>query len=433
MPCSPRRARQLIDAGRVLKQLHNPWTIQLRDRSLDDGRTTVQPTEVRCTPGIRRTGIAVVALLASEERTLHQEEIQHRTDISTRLLERRSHRRRRRGTQWFRAPRFDNRRRKDQQLPPSLESIVSNQEHRIRRLARRTGAATVVLQTSKFDTQKVLDPTIRGKEYQQGPLYKTHLRRYIAEQWKHRCAYCRKTDWTDNTRFELEHVVPRSRNGPTNVGNLVWSCRPCNQAKGDSSLESFLEDNPDRSTAARRRKHLRPPLAAAGAMAWICQTLTRRLAARQLRVRTTTGADTAYRRKKLGVPKDHADDAACCRSRKPVTDLRRVERLKAVGHGRRKQIKGLPIGRYLAWRHMSPAERRKARCPHHAGHPNVVHGVRTGDLAQVRTKERWVTGRALVEASRRRVTVKHQEGAVSTSRENRVRRLAPRNGYVKSN
>ena len=433
MPCTPRRARHLIDAKRVAKRFYRPFTIQLKDRSIDDGTTTTQPVEVRTTPGVRRTGIAVVALLDKEERILYQEEIQHRSDISTRLHERKSHRGRRRGERWYRAPRFNNRRRAADQLPPSLESVVSNEDHRIGRLTARSGAATVVLQDSKFDTQKVLNPEIHGQEYQQGPLYKSHLREYIAEQWKHQCAYCGKEDWKDHTRFELDHVVPRSRNGPTNIGNIVWACHPCNHAKSDSDLETFLQENPDRSTAVRTREDLRRPLAAAGNMAWICQTLRGRLSARGLQIRRTTGADTAHRRRELGIAKNHANDAACCGSSQPVTGLRRPAVLKAVGHGRRKQIKSLPVGRYLTWKHQPPAERRKTPCPGHAHHPNVVYGVGTGDLVHIRSGKRWAKGRARVAAGKKRVAVSVNDRSVSTTRKHQVRLIAPRNGYQESN
>ena len=88
-----------------------------------------------------------------------------------------------------------------------------------------------------------------------------------------------------------------------------------------------------------RRAHRRQPLAAAGAMAWICQTLVNRLHGRGLTIRTTTGADTAYTRRRLEIPKSHANDAACCEAELPVTRLRQPSTLTAVGHGRRKQIK----------------------------------------------------------------------------------------------
>ena len=255
----------LIEQGRVARRFYRPFTIQLKSRANDD--PVQNDTEVRTTPGRRTTGIAVVLKTAQEDRTVYQEEIQHRTDISHRLQERRNHRRRRRGKKWYRAPRFDNRRRVADRLPPSLESVVSNQEHRIARLSERSGASTAVVQDSKFDTQKILDPTIKGREYQQGPLYLTHLRAYIRELWGHQCAYCGRAAWESRARFEIDHVVPQSKGGPTNVGNLVWACRACNQAKAGKDIKAFLAENPERSTAVLRRAHRRKPLAAAGAMA----------------------------------------------------------------------------------------------------------------------------------------------------------------------
>ena len=430
-PCTPRRARMLIDQKRVARRYYRPFTIKLKNRANDD--PVQNDTKVRTTPGHRTTGIAVVLRTDSEDRTVYQEEVQHRTDISRRLLERRSHRRRRRSQKWYRAPRFNNRRRGADQLPPSLESVVSNQEHRVARLAKRSGASTAVVQDSKFDTQKVLDPAIKGREYQQGPLYQTHLRAYIRELWSHRCAYCGRAAWESRARFELDHVVPRSKDGATNVGNLVWACRPCNQAKADKDLDAFLAENPERSSAVLRRAHRRKPLAAAGTMTWICQTLVKRLQSRGLTVRTTTGADTAHARKQLGIPKSHADDAACCASGRTVTQLREPARLNAVGHGRRKQIKSLPETAYLIWRLKPRGVRRQIACPGHAHHPNTVHGVRTGDLVTVLSQKGWVRGRAQVEAARNRVTVKNRRRTASSSRPSYLRRLASGNGYTESN
>ena len=361
MPCTVQRARQLIDARRVKHRDYRPFTIHLKDRRRDDGQTPVQPTEVRCTPGARRTGIAVVIQLEHEDRVVYQEEVEHRTDIGRRLQERKGHRRRRRGTKWCRPPRFDNRRRGPEWVAPTIESIVSNQTHRLNRLAQRSGAGGAVVQTAKFDTQKILDPAIQGTEYQQGPLYRQHVRAYIAEQWKHRCAYCGKGDWEDATRFNLDHVSPRAHGGPDNVRNLVWACRPCNQKKGDRPVAEFLQEHPERLTRVLGNK--RVPLAAAGQHAAICKTLFQRLRAAGLATAETTGADTAYARREAGLEKSHANDAACCRSSGRIGQPRKAARLNATGHGRRKQIKGLPIGPYLAWRHRKPTERKERAVP----------------------------------------------------------------------
>ena len=111
----------LIDQKRVIRRYYRPFTIQLKNRANDD--PVQNDTEVRTTPGRRTTGIAVVLKTDSEDRTVYQEEIQHRTDISHRLQERRNHRRRRRGEKWYRARRFNNRQRPADRLPPSIENV----------------------------------------------------------------------------------------------------------------------------------------------------------------------------------------------------------------------------------------------------------------------------------------------------------------------
>ena len=116
-----------------------------------------------------------------------------------------------------------------------------------------------------------------------------------------------------------------------------------------------------------------------------------------------------------------------------MTQLREPSRLKAVGHGRRKQIKGLPETAYLIWRLKPRGERRQVPCPGHAHHPNTAHGVRTGDIVMVRRQKGWVQGRAQVEAARNRVTVKNRRRTASSSRPSYLRRLAPGNGYTESN
>ena len=296
------------------------------------------------------------------------------------------------------------------------------------RLAARCGAAVTVVQTAKFDTQRILDPQVQGTGYQEGPLYRRHLREYIAAQWSHRCAYCGKGAWEDRTAFELDHVVARSQDGADNVRNLVWSCRPCNQQKGDLPVKVFLAENPERRTDVLRQH--RPPLAAAGQHAVICKALGERLETGGLKTTETSGADTAHARDVNGIAKSHTGDAACCKAQGAVTHLRQPVQLKSIGHGRRKQIKSLPVGPYLRWRHRKPAERRAAPCPGHAHHPNHVHGIRSGDRVRILTKTGWRNGTTSVEAARRRIHVRGNKQTFSTSKQAAVKKIAPRSGYA---
>lgn len=307
--------------------------------------------------------------------------------------------------------------------------MVSNQTHRIGRLAERSGAANVTIQTGKFDTHKILNPAVKGTGHQHGPLYRRHLREYIAAQWRHRCAYCGKGDWKDNTAFNLDHVKPRAAGGPDNIRNLVWSCRPCNQRKAERPVEQFLRKKPKRLARVLRQQPV--PLAAAGQHAAICQALVREVRNNGHEVVETTGADTAHARKACGIDKSHANDAACCGNSNRIGGLRRPAKLKAVGHGRRKQIKNLPKEPYRIWRHEKPAVRRAIPCPGHAYHPNQVHGIRSGDMIEIRTQKGNLTGIARVEASRQRVSVRSGQRSASTSEATQMQRVAGRNGYRK--
>jgi hypothetical protein len=58
----------------------------------------------------------------------------------------------------------------------------------------------------------------------------------VAERAAHRCQYCLAPERLFNKEFEVEHVDPEGRGGPTVLENLVLACRACNGAKGVATL-----------------------------------------------------------------------------------------------------------------------------------------------------------------------------------------------------
>lgn len=56
-------------------------------------------------------------------------------------------------------------------------------------------------------------------------------RRNIYDHYGHRCCYCGIKFSTED--LNLDHVVPRSRDGATGWDNIVTSCIPCNLKKGN--------------------------------------------------------------------------------------------------------------------------------------------------------------------------------------------------------
>lgn len=60
-------------------------------------------------------------------------------------------------------------------------------------------------------------------------------RRNIYDHYGYKCCYCGAKFSTED--LNLDHVVPRSKGGPTDWSNIVTSCIPCNLKKGDRRPE----------------------------------------------------------------------------------------------------------------------------------------------------------------------------------------------------
>ena len=59
------------------------------------------------------------------------------------------------------------------------------------------------------------------------------LRRLVAERAGLCCEYCRAQTQYASDSFTVDHITPRSLDGPTTAGNLALSCHGCNQHKSD--------------------------------------------------------------------------------------------------------------------------------------------------------------------------------------------------------
>jgi hypothetical protein len=60
----------------------------------------------------------------------------------------------------------------------------------------------------------------------------------IAERANHRCEYCRAPELVFNFPFEVEHIIPLSRQGANDESNLALACRSCNLRKGNRTSGS---------------------------------------------------------------------------------------------------------------------------------------------------------------------------------------------------
>jgi 5-methylcytosine-specific restriction endonuclease McrA len=372
MPCHPARARKLLKAGRAAVFRRIPFTIILLDRK--DGNT--QEADLRIDPGSRCTGLALVGRFQSEDKVLWAAELNHRgLGIQSALVKRRALRRGRRYRKVrHRAARFDNRRRPEGWLPPSLGARVDNVVQWAKRLRRRVPISTIQLETVRFDTQALQDPEISGVEYQRGTLFGFEAREYLLFKWNHRCAYCN----SENVPLEIDHVVPRSKGGSNRVSNLVMACRSCNQAKGNQTLEEFLKGKPN--ILKRIQSQLKAPLRDAAAVNATRYAIGRELSESGFAVSCWSGGRTKWNRVSLGHPKEHWIDAACVGDRGHEVKLdpsMPVLEITAKGRGRR-QVQ--QTDRYGFPR--AKAKRVKR-----------VFGFQTGDLVELRQSKGKYAGR----------------------------------------
>ena len=152
MPCHPARARKLMQKGRAVPHhVKGLFGIRLLDRTRE--QSSVQDVAINIDPGSQTTGIAVVTDDENDQRTvLAALEIKHHAfTIKATLTKRRSFRRNRRGRLRYRAPRFDNRRRKPGTLPPSVDSLRADTMRLVNILRR-------MYPTHQAGTQQVRPP-----------------------------------------------------------------------------------------------------------------------------------------------------------------------------------------------------------------------------------------------------------------------------------
>jgi 5-methylcytosine-specific restriction endonuclease McrA len=312
MPCHPARARKLLK-----KKVHKaavyrryPFTIIMTRNVGGD----LQPIEVKFDPGSRTTGIALIGHFDRGSEVIWASNLNHRGPqikkaLNSRRAIRRSRRNRKTRDPSYRRdpPRFNNRRRPEGWLPPSLRSRVLNVKNWMIKLLRLAPLTQIAVETVRFDTQKMQKPEISGVEYQQGELAGYELREYLLEKWGRECAYC----GAKNVPLEIEHITARSLGGSDRVSNLTLACTPCNQEKGNKDIKEFIKRKPKRLKTILSQAQSKAPLKDAAAVNATRYATGNALKSFGLPITFSSGGRTKFNRIKLGYKKDHWIDAAC--------------------------------------------------------------------------------------------------------------------------
>jgi len=325
MPCFRGRAWQLLKAKRAAVYRTVPFTIILKNHTQGDS----QPITLKFDPGSKQTGIAIT----TNDTVIFAANLEHRgQQIKQSLDARRAqrHNRRARHTR-YRAPRFDNRKKPDGWLPPSLMSRVDNVQSWTNKLTKLAPITSIEVETVRFDMQKIQNPEISGVEYQRGELLGYEVREYLLEKWNRKCAYCDKK----NVPLEIEHVVPKAKGGSDRISNLTLACHRCNQKKSDRNIETFVTNT---RRLQRILARLKQPLRDAAAVNATRYAIGRILKTTNLPTAFWSGGRTKMNRIAQEYEKDHWIDAACvgesgAHIHIPATI--KPLKIKAIGRGNR--------------------------------------------------------------------------------------------------
>ena len=338
MPCTPKRARKLLAAGRARVHRLFPFCIRLVDRSIE--QSALQPLRLSLDPGSKTTGLAIsrIAEITDADGVIEPVmhivflmELAHRgRAIMESLHARSAMRRRRRGKLRYRAPRFSNRTKPKGWLPPSLQHRIDTTAAWVARFRRLAPITVLAQELVRFDMQLMQNPEISGVEYQQGTLAGYEVREYLLEKFDRCCAYCDKKD----VPLQIEHIQSKARGGSNRISNLTLACGPCNTKKAARDIRDFLAKDPAR--LARILKLAKAPLRDAAAVNATRSALLGALKSTGLPVETGTGGRTKWNRSRLGIIKTHALDAACVGV---IHDVRGTNvptlRVKCTGRGSR--------------------------------------------------------------------------------------------------
>lgn len=291
MPCTEAKARKLLKLNKAIIYKRNPFTIQL----LFKCENKTQDINLGVDAGSKHIGLSVT----TKDKELYASDVELRNDIVDLLSTRRQNRRTRRNRLRYRKPRFNNRVHSKNKgwLAPSIEQKIQCHFKVIKDIHKILPITTIIVETTSFDIQKIKNPDISGKEYQQGEQMNFwNTREYVLFRDNHVCQCCKGK--SKDKRLNVHHIESRKTGGDS-PNNLITLCETCHQGYHNGTVK--LPKNIKRGTSFKNATFM-------GIMRW---TFYNRLKELYLNVHMTYGYITKNTRIKYGLSKEHYVDARC--------------------------------------------------------------------------------------------------------------------------
>lgn len=290
MLCKEAKARHLLrdKKAKVVKKI--PFTIQL----LFDCEENVQSISLGIDAGSKHIGVSAT----TESKVLYEADVELRNDVVDLISTKRESRKTRRNRKTrYRKARFNNRKKEEGWLAPSVRQKIETHIQVVRDVHKILPISKITVETVSFDIQKIKNPDIQGEEYQQGDqLDFWNTREYVLFRDGHTCQCCKGK--SGDKILNVHHIESRKVGGDA-LNNLITLCETCHTGyhKGTVTLPKSIKRGASYKDAAFM-----------GVMRWAFYD---ELKKNYPDVHMTFGYITKDTRIKNELPKDHYIDARC--------------------------------------------------------------------------------------------------------------------------
>lgn len=235
MPTTPRKAKKLLKECKAKVVKLSPFSIQLLYATGENKQDITLGVDA----GSKTIGISAT----TQKNELLSMEVKLRTDIPKLLKERREfrHSRRSRKTR-YRKARFLNRTKSKHKgwIAPSVDNKIQTHLRIVENAYKILPITKVIVECASFDIQKIKNPEIKSKEYQQGDqLGFWNVREYVLFRDNHKCQNPNCKNKNKDKILEVHHLLYKSEGGTDKPSNSITLCNKCHTSKNHKA-NNFL-------------------------------------------------------------------------------------------------------------------------------------------------------------------------------------------------
>lgn len=284
------KVHRLLKSGKAKIVRKCPFTIQL----LYESTTHTQEITLGVDSGSKHIGISAT----TKNKVLFEANVELRNDIVDNISTRRQFRRTRRSKKTrYRKARFDNRRRKDGWLAPSVKQKVDTHLTMVSKVHKILPISNIVIEVASFDIQKIKNPNVSGTDYQSGEqLDFWNVREYVLFRDNHICQCCKGK--SKDKILNVHHIESRKTGGNA-PNNLITLCETCHTKYHQGKIK--LPKTIKRGMSFKDATFM-------GIMRWAFYNKLKEI---YHNVSLTYGYITKNTRIENNLPKDHYIDARC--------------------------------------------------------------------------------------------------------------------------